>query len=984
MLSLACGNAPARDLDSLDHRRWGAADGGPSQVGALAQTRDGYLWLGTNDSLYRFDGQRFLRYAPPDGRALGIVSSLLSVDDRLWVGLRAGGVAVIAGQDMQRHAPGNGLPGGAVYGLARGPDGRIWAAADDGLATFDGTRWHRVGTDAGFPGAHARAVLVDRDGGLWAANEHRLFRRTPGAAAFEDTGVPVAWASQIAQAQDGAIWVTERYAGTVHRVVRDGDRLVARALPIGVGSNGLLSDTAGSLWMGTLGGGIRHVAAPSNLLQHPDQTAPDITAREGLSGDHVWPLLEDREGNVWVGTNAGLDRFRPRVAMPGRFPAAALNVALVAGTDGSLWAGASNRPAMRVRDERVETLDMPAPATSAMRDRDGTIWMGGPSGIWRAEGGRLARIAALPADAAPDSAVRAMVRDGAGDLWVSINRLGLFVLHAGAWRAMPAPSAAPGQIMPVTASADPDGRLWFGYRDNLLVMQDGTTTRRWGRDDGMEIGHVTAIAHDRQRTWVGGQRGAGVIQDGRFRPLRLPANGLFDNLYAIIPVPVDGSDAPDLWVHGKGGIFLLPADEVAHALTRDGHPIRYRAQDLSSGLANDPYQVLPLPTGVRGSDGWLWFSTSNGVVRIDPRRPAPKDAGPAATIEAITADGDRIDLGRHAAPLQLPAETSRVMIDYTALSLTAPETLGFRYRLDGFDTGWQDAGARREAVYTGLGPGEYRFRVMAYDGDGVASPREAVTAFHIPPVFYRRAWFVVPFCGALLGLLWLLYRMHLRRSADALRARLEARHQERERIARELHDTLLQGVQGVMLHFQAVANRLPDGDPVRLGLEASLDRADLVLSEGRDRVRDLRSPAEAARLEDRLRRFGDDLARGDDADFTLTVHGVPRRLHPAVQDEAHRIAHEAIANAFAHAGARHVVVDIDYGADRFQLRVRDDGNGIDPAYLTPSGRPDHWGLRGMHERAREAGGTLQVASQPGAGSEIRLDVPAPHAFRATP
>ena len=984
LLSLQSLVGHARELDSLDHRRWNAADGGPSQVGALAQTRDGYLWLGTNDSLFRFDGLRFVRYAPPDGGALGIVASLLSVDDTLWVGLRAGGVAVISDGAITRHVPGKGLPGGAVYGLARDRDGAIWAAADDGLARFDGKTWQRAGVDVGFPGSHARAVLVDRDGVLWAANEQRLFHRLPGSSTFVDTGVPLAWASQIAQAPDGAIWVTERYAGAVHRVMREGNRIAVETRSIGTGSNGVLFDDTGALWIGTLGDGVRYLSAPADVLSDPSQRPVSITVREGLSGDHVWPLLADREGNVWVGTNAGLDRFRPRVAMPAGLPATALNVALVAGTDGSVWAGASNRSAMRLVDGRVEMLDMPAPTTSAMRDRDGTIWMGGPSGIWRSQADALVRVAPLPADAAPDSSVRAMARDAAGDLWVSINRLGLFVLRAGAWEAVPPPSAAASQVMPVTASADAEGRLWFGYRDNLLVMRDAAGERRWGRAEGMDIGHVTAIAPDGARTWIGGQRGVGVIDGGRFHSLRLPDNGRFDNIYAILPVPADGADAPDLWVHGKAGIFLLPARDVARALTPDASPIRYRAQDLSSGLANDPYQVLPLPTAVRGGDGWLWFSTSNGVVRIDPRRPAPMESGPAATIDAITADGERIGVAAGAAPRRLSAETARVMIDYTALSLSAPETLGFRYRLDGYDDAWQDAGNRREAVYTGLGPGDYRFRVLAYDGDGVASAQEAVTAFTIPPVFYRRAWFLVPLGAALVALLWLLYRIHLRRAADALRARLEARHQERERIARELHDTLLQGVQGVMLHFQAVANRLPPADPVREGLEQALDRADLVLSEGRDRVRDLRSPAAAASLEDRLRAVGDDFARGDDADFTLTVRGALQALHPTVQDEAYRIAHEAIANAFAHAAARHVRVEIDYGNDRFVLCIHDDGKGMDPAYLTPHGRPDHWGLRGMHERAREAGGALRIASDAGIGSEICLDVPAAHAYRTAP
>lgn len=1070
----------ARELGDLDHRRWSATDGGPSQVGALAQTADGYLWLGTNESLFRFDGLRFVRYAPPDGDALGIVSSLLTVGDRLWVGLRAGGINVISRDGIQRYAPGAGLPAGAVYSLARGRDGTIWAAADDGLSRFDGTRWQRMSDAQHFAGKHARAVFVDRSNVLWAANENRLFYRLPDTASFVDAGLDIDWASHITQAPDGAIWISERYGTDLHRIVlvdghighaegsrssitdRPARRLVTQTMPIGSSANHLLFDRTGALWISTLGNGVRYVADPTVAdptvadITTQMRTAHAFTVREGLSGNHLWPLLEDREGNVWVGTNAGIDRFHPRELMPGSVPADALNVALVAGSDGSLWAGTSNRPAMRIVGDRVDLMDMPAPVTSAMRDADGTIWMGGLNGIWRTQeghrqgggqhadqhqGDRLMRVASLPAAATPGSSVRAMARGHDGGLWVSINRLGLFELRDGVWRAMPPPSARSSQIMPVTASTDPQGRLWFGYRDNLLVTRDAQGERRWGEADGMHIGHVTAISHQGARTWLGGQHGAGYVEDDRFHPLPLPDNGLFDNIYAIIAVPVrppgqpsqpvrftppaaipaagavaaavasnatgTGKDAPELWIHAKAGIFQLPATEIAQVFADPRHVIRYRAHGLTGGLANDPYQVLPLPTAVRGADGRLWFSTSNGVVWLDPaQQAAPDDDGPQVTIESISADGERVSRAVSNAasgpalkqapgnasttlpdtaldtPLLLAADTKRLLIDYTALSLSAPESLSFRYRLDGYDTAWQDAGRQRQAVYTGLGAGLYRFRVIAINGDGVASEQEATAAFSIPPVFYRRALFLVPATAAGLFTLWLLYRIKLRRSAEALRARLEARHHERERIARELHDTLLQGVQGLMLHFQAVVNMLPVGQQARRSMEDALDRADLVLAEGRDRVRDLRSPARgAAMLDQALQAMGERLAQDSPTRFSLTVQGPSALLHPVVCDEAYRIGHEAIVNAFAHASAKQVLVDIDYGSAAFTLRIQDDGRGIDPRYLSPHGRPDHWGLRGMYERAREAGGVLQVSSRPGNGSEVRLTVNAALAYR---
>jgi signal transduction histidine kinase/ligand-binding sensor domain-containing protein len=971
--------AEVRPLERMEHRRWIAADGGPSQVGAIAQTRDGYLWLGTNDSLYRFDGFRFARYEAEGKNTLNIVSALLAVGDDLWVGLRFGGVRVIRADGMRHYLSGPSLPEGTIYSLARDRGSAIWAAADDGLARFDGARWELVGGSWNFPGRKARAVFVDRDGILWAANENRLFYLPEGSRSFVDTGLTVDWVSQITQAPDGAIWLTERYSGKLHRVVLAEGKVAAASAATNTPSIGLLFDRHGSLWISTTGNGVQYVANPASLAAVAAREP--FTASNGLSSDFIWKMLEDDEGNLWVGTNAGLDRFRPRTLMPAGFPAGTLNFALAAGKDGSLWAGPSNRPAMRLADGQLSMLEMPAPVTCAMHDAEGSIWMGGPSGIWRSQGKGLVHVAALPPGALAESAVRAMVRDRAGDLWVSINRLGLFRLHAGAWTALAAPSAALNQRMPVSASADPQGRLWFGYRDNLLVTRDAAGEQRWGKADGLNVGHVTALAHHGQRTWVGGQHGIGFIDGVRFHPLRLPENGLFDNIYAIIPVPVRDGQGEDLWIHSKSGIFQLMAAELKRAFADAGHRIRYRSYDLMGGLANDPYQVLPLPTAIRTSDGRLWFSTSSGVAWIDPNRPPSEQAGPTVVIDAVSVDGARLP---NTSSATLGAGTQRIVIDYTALSLSAPERLNFRYRLDGYDTNWHDAGRQREAVYTGLGAGDYTFRVLAHNKDGLPSTQEALFSFSIPRAFYLRPPFLVLAGGLGLALLSLLYRINMRRAARHLRQRLEERHSERERIARELHDTLLQGITGLILRFQAVADSMPKEHPARRDLEQTLDRADQVLVEGRDRVRNLRSALDPSTLQDALRSTGAELEHAGGSAFALTVLGVPQPLLPEVRDEAYRIGHEAIVNAFAHAGARHVTVGIDYATHLFQMKISDDGRGICPDYLGADGRPDHWGLRGMHERARRIDATLRVRSAVGQGSQVLMSLAAGRAYLRPP
>jgi signal transduction histidine kinase/ligand-binding sensor domain-containing protein len=976
---LACG-AP-RGLEQLEHRRWTTSDDGPSQVGALAQSADGYLWLGTNDSLYRFDGFRFVRYQTPEGGSLGIVSALLATDDGLWVGLRAGGARFIGRQGTRQYAPGSELPSGVLYGFARDQDGAIWAAANDGLARFDGKRWETIGTNWQFPGG-ARAVLVDREGRVWAASEEHLYYLPVGARAFVDSGLAPGWVSQMAQAADGSIWLAERYGGALQRLTLDAGRVVSSTATVTLAANGLLFDTQGGLWISTLGNGLQHAAEPA-LLFDPARSGAALeryATRDGLSSDYLWPLLQDHDGNLWVGSSAGLDRFREHAVHVAPLPREALNFALAPGADGSLWAGSSNRPVVRLAQGQLSQLEMPAPVTSALRDAEGGIWMAGPNGIWRSRGERLEKVAALPTHQAPDSPVRAMVRDDAGDLWVSINRLGLFRLHDGVWREFPAPTLSPSQKMPVSAARASDGTLWFGYRDNLILTHGRAGERQWGEQDGLRVGHVTALQLRSRRPWVAGEHGLAWFDGARFHSLQLPDSGLFDNIYAVLAVPTQAGE--DLWLHARGGIFQLAAADIEKAIADPAQRLRYRAYDLRGGLANDPYQVLPLPTAVRGDDGRLWFSTSNGVVWIDPAQHKDKDAPPRVLIESLDVDGVRLSGNR---PLQLPARSRRLMIDYTALSLSMPEGLHFRYRLDGYDRDWHYAGSGRQAIYTGLGPGDYRFRVHAANADGVPAEQEAQLSFSIAPVFYQRPLFLIVFGAALLGLFWAFYRSRLRRAADTLRARLEERHSERERIARELHDTLLQGVQGLMLHFQAAAESLAEDQPVRQRMERALDRADQVLAEGRERVRNLRRRSLAvADLATAFEALEEELEHDPAIAFTVSVRGRPHDLRPLVRDEAYCIGREAIANAFGHARAAQVSVRIRYTPQRFVLSIADDGCGIAAEYLGPGGRPDHWGLSGMHERAQKLGGELNIRSAPAQGSEIRLSLPATLAYRRTP
>jgi signal transduction histidine kinase len=330
----------------------------------------------------------------------------------------------------------------------------------------------------------------------------------------------------------------------------------------------------------------------------------------------------------------------------------------------------------------------------------------------------------------------------------------------------------------------------------------------------------------------------------------------------------------------------------------------------------------------------------------------------------------------------LPKYTTHVRIEYTAASLQIPERVRFRYKLDGLDKEWQDVGDRREATYTNLGPGQYSFHVIAANNDGVWNNTGATLAFSIAPALYQTYWFYGLCVLLCLGLLWLLYRVRIRQVSLQVRARLEERLAERERIARELHDTLLQSVQGLVLRFRAAVSRLSQEEPARSAMEQALDRADGVLAEGRDAVKQLRSaPGGDLELSRAIAAFGEELAREDPCYFHSTVEGMPRELHPIVREEVMFIAREALVNAFRHGAARQIEAETSYGDTELKLRIRDDGRGIDVDMLRAGGREGHWGLLGMRERAKRVRGTLTLWSKPGAGTEIEVRLPAHMAYQ---
>ena len=430
-----------------------------------------------------------------------------------------------------------------------------------------------------------------------------------------------------------------------------------------------------------------------------------------------------------------------------------------------------------------------------------------------------------------------------------------------------------------------------------------------------------------------------------------------------------------LWLHAECGLIEISKSELQNWWENPDATLEVRTFDVFDGYQSGPSPFRP--NASRGPDGKLWFANGSVAQMIDPSNLIRDTIPPPVHIEAVIADRKSYFLDRY---LELPPRTRDLQIDYTALSFVAPQRVRFRYRLDGRDDSWHDSGNRRQAFYTDLGPGKYRFRVQACNKDGLWNDSGASLNFMIAPAFYQASWFRLLCTSLAISTLWLLYLLRLRQATAQVRERLGARLEERERIARELHDTLLQGFQGLMLRFQVVLDRIPKTEAARQMMEKALERADEVLLEGRERVRGLRDEGKTTNdLADDLAHYGKEQAEYSTAVFSLAVLGAPQLVIADVRNEAYRIGREALANAFKHAAASTIEVEITFGSANFSLRIRDDGKGIGPEILK-NGCTGHWGLSGMRERALKIGARLNIWSHVGRGTEVDLTIPAKLAY----
>ena len=864
-------------------------------------------------------------------------------------------------------------------GGSRGdPKGRLCAIQNGGAQCY--------GQDGAF-GGFVWSLGEDRSGALWAGAESGLWHWKPGPP--KRYAVPGVRLADLTQSGDGRLIVGIR-GGGLRQVV--GDKLEAYRIRSALNSNAslpdsdvdankLLRDRDGGLWIGTNQRGLIHV--------HHGRT--DVfTAESGLSGNIIAGIFEDREGNIWVSTAGGLDRFRelPVTTVSTKQGLSSDDVhSVIATTDGSTWIATRDgltrwqkgqttifRKADGLPDDMVQSM---------YQDHAGRIWVFTGHGLAWFNNGRFVSVAGVPS-----TEVYSITGDNAGNLWLSGNN-GLSHLRDGRlienlpWTALGHPHQAKAIIF------DQDrGGLWLGFWHDGAVdyFKDGQVRLSYTAANGMSKGPVASLRLDRDgAVWAATQNG-GVsrIKEGRITTLTT-SNGLpCDKIHWTTE-----EDDRSLWLYTACGLLRIPQSQVDAWISDPARRVEPTLWDATDGALPWGSPSSFGPTFAKAADGKLWLVTREDIEVVAPRHLALNKLPPPVHIEQIVADQElswQNLPGAGASSLHLPAKTRDVEIDYTGLCLTAPDKMQFRVKLEGQDKDWRVPVNPRHTHYTNLPPGPYRFRVIASNNSGVWNEQGDSLEFSIAPAYYQTNWFRAVCAVLVLALVWAIYQIRVRQLRHDFALTLGARVQERTSLARELHDTLLQSFQGLMLRFEIVSQLLPDRPiEAKEKLEGAMKQAADAITEGRDAVQGLRaSTLQTNDLARSINTLGEELANdwtnhGSPA-FRVTVEGDPRGLHPILRDEIYRIAAEALRNAFNHAAARQVEVEIRYDNQQFRLRMRDDGKGIDPAVLSGQGREGHFGLAGMRERAIAIGGKLVIWTEAGTGTEVELRIPAATAY----
>ncbi|MBB3222659.1 sensor histidine kinase [Pseudoduganella umbonata] len=954
---------------------WTAKEGAPSDVLAFTQTPDGWLWLGGHNGLFRFDGVRFERFVPVSGDPLPkapITTLRAEPNGDLWIGYTSAGLSVLRQGKLTHVAssrPDSPISS-ATYSIVVDTDNSVWAATSLGLRHYSGGKWNIIGEEANIPPPPGTTdnVGIDRTGQLWVTNSHTVYRLARQSGKFEPVGLH-GTASSLIHSPDGRYWHS---AGTKLTLLSNSANSSQRrrdAVTSDVGKfdrngNFWTIDCEGAavcLWRGV---GARPgtklgttFVLDKNALDRPSPRSP-------LYGTVGLKLFEDRDANIWISTNIGIARLRDKRIKKAPIPASkSMKIAMDGEGRAYVHAASQNVWALHNRHDSAVVAKGVDTFTASL---SGDTLLAIPGYIQFGFEADARKIPLPQAEGETIPNVGSVTYDGVS-MWVYIRRRVFWRYRAGRWESTwswLAPICKPRSSAPAGV-----GEVWFGCRDGSAVRITGDNVTKFGPAQGLDFENASFV-DARDGILVGGSDGTAILSVTRFFRIQAEDPRVLYNVVGIAKAP-NG----DRYLNGARGLVYVKAADWRAMTAQPTQPLRYTLIDTLDGY---PGAATSLIEGMAiDSAGILWFGGSEGVASLDTKAPLRKASPLPVFVTALETPTQRY---RSIDGMVLPPGSSGLRIDYTALGYTMPERIRFRYRLDDVDPDWVEAGTRRAAYYTNLGPGEHRFSVIATNEDGVWNPAPVTFSFKIEPTITQSRPFIVLCVVLSLALVYALHRMRLRRSERRIVEHMRTRQLERERIARLLHDTFLQSVQGLTYAFQGLANSLPAQSTMRGQMEKLLDMAEDVIVEGRNNVSALRAPP-ARDVEHDLTALAQSLAEAFPVQFSFTSTGTRRDVDPIVADELHLFAREAIFNACRHAQAGRVTVSLECDARFVRLCVRDDGRGIDPQVLADGAPDGHWGLRGLRERAEGMGATLDIESSPGKGTLLCLRIGADMAYR---
>jgi len=965
---IVLGAPPAHALDprialqDLVHATWSRGGSRPlGTVAAIAQTQDGYLWLGTDTGLARFDGVRFTwfdRATTPGIRNDRVTSLCATRDGTLWIGTDGGLSRMTAGSVSTLRSE-DGLSHDMVRSLAEGQDGTLWIGAYKGLSIL---RDGRIAVPAGqgrLRSATLRVLRQDRGGSLWIGTKQALYRLRGGQLRSFDTadGLPSASIRALAAGGNGELWVgtdggLARLTGERFEVVRLAG-LGSRPLTV------LLLDGEGNLWVGSEGAGISRVA---------QGRATGFRARDGLPSESVTTLLEDREGGLWVATKGGgLDYFRaPRVkVLVGRkdLPSGAVRV-VRQDSRGRMWIGTAGA-GLTLLDASGRPLKSPPRLSSqfvygVFEDSRGDVWVGTAHGLHRLRAGRVIQVL-TKADGLPGGSPRAIAGGRDGTLWLGTGG-GLTRLQGGLLSTFTTADGLPANFVS-TLFVDRQGTLWIGTRPHgLSRLEHGRIVRDSGA--GGTAGHVSAFHEDTQGVlWMATDRGLLRLEDGRTSRFTTVEGLPTDSLTAILE-----DDRGDLWLGSDRGIVRLSKRELEDVALGRLQQLTPSLLDAGDGMPTSECDNDGQPAAWKSRDGRLWFATRRGLVIVDPSTAFAPASPLPVIVERLYVDGSPVPLNTLAA---VPLGSKTFSLEYTGISFAGPDKVVFRHRLRGFEEKWL-YGRARVAAYRDLRPGRYSFELQASAGSAWSAAANRVELLVEPgPFDIRHRPGLAAFLLAVLVAVACFARIGYSRRSRAIQA------EERRRVARELHDTVLQEFTGVALQLEAISQSLDETPPSpKPRLLRVLEQIDTALRDSRRAIWGLRTPGDgASEVLDALAHLVQGLGASTGFPIDLEIIGSPCVLPDRLAAELLRIAQEAVFNAVRHAQANRVSVHVSFGAACLELRISDDGQGLPAAAHQSSAGEGHFGLAGIAERVRALGGTLRIRSGAGAGTELLVGVP---------